>query len=297
MEQLKAFDREINEFVDYLFGPRDPRVRGWLMLDSCLPTLSLTVLYLLFIWLGTTFMKNRPALSLRGLLIVYNLGVTILSFYMLIELILATWEGGYNLQCQNLNSAGDADIRVAKVLWWYYFSKVIEFADTIFFVLRKKNSQITFLHVYHHATMFNIWWCVMNWIPCGQSFFGPTLNSFIHVLMYSYYGLSVIPSMRKYLWWKKYLTQAQLIQFLLTITHTLSAAVKPCGFPLGCLIFQSSYMSTLVILFVNFYVKTYRKRPSRVDMKEVPLMMEVKNGFHKDYLMAANGTLNNKKAQ
>ncbi|XP_077209312.1 very long chain fatty acid elongase 2 [Paroedura picta] len=297
MEQLKDFDREVNEFVDYMFGARDPRVRGWLMLDSYLPTFLLTVGYLLSIWLGTAFMKNRPAFSLRGLLIVYNLGVTMLSFYMLVELILATWEGGYNLQCQNLTSAGEADIRVAKVLWWYYFSKVIEFADTIFFVLRKKNNQITFLHVYHHATMFNIWWCVMNWIPCGQSFFGPTLNSFIHVLMYSYYGLSVIPSMHKYLWWKKYLTQAQLIQFLLTITHTLSAVVKPCGFPFGCLIFQSSYMATLVILFVNFYVKTYRKRPSRTDTKDVSPLTEIKNGFHKEYISAANGALTAKKAQ
>ncbi|NXA69812.1 ELOV2 protein, partial [Mohoua ochrocephala] len=215
----------------------------------------------------------------------------------LFQLILATWEGGYNLQCQNLHSAGEADIRVAKVLWWYYFSKVIEFMDTIFFVLRKKSSQITFLHVYHHATMFNIWWCVLNWIPCGQSFFGPTLNSFIHVLMYSYYGLSVIPSMRKYLWWKKYLTQAQLIQFLLTIVHTLSAAVKPCGFPFGCLMFQSSYMATLVVLFINFYIKTYRKAPSRTAVKETPVTTEIKNGFHKDYFAAANGLQNNKKAQ
>lgn len=55
------------------------------MLDSYLPTFSLTVVYLLFIFLGTKFMQNRPALSLRGLLILYNLGVTMLSFYMLIE--------------------------------------------------------------------------------------------------------------------------------------------------------------------------------------------------------------------
>ncbi|KAM3681374.1 elongation of very long chain fatty acids protein 2 [Ammospiza caudacuta] len=297
METLKAFDREVNAFVDYMFGPRDTRVRGWFLLDSYLPTFFLTGAYLLCIWLGNKFMKNRPPFSLRPHLIVYNLGITLLSFYMLIELILATWEGGYNLQCQNLHSAGEADIRVAKVLWWYYFSKVIEFMDTIFFVLRKKSSQITFLHVYHHATMFNIWWCVLNWIPCGQSFFGPTLNSFIHVLMYSYYGLSVIPSMRKYLWWKKYLTQAQLIQFLLTIVHTLSAAVKPCGFPFGCLMFQSSYMATLVILFINFYIKTYRKAPSRTAVKETPATTEIKNGFHKDYFAAANGLQNNKKAQ
>lgn len=43
------------------------------------------------------------------------------------------------------------------------------------------------------------------------------------------------------------------VQFVLTITHTMSAVVKPCGFPFGCLIFQSSYMLTLVILFLNFY--------------------------------------------
>lgn len=52
-------------------------------------------------------------------------------------------------------------------------------------------------------------------------FFGPTLNSFIHILMYSYYGLSVFPSMHKYLWWKKYLTQAQLV--------CRSFFASPCG--------------------------------------------------------------------
>lgn len=109
------------------------------------------------------------------------------------------------------------------------------------------------------------------------------LNSFIHILMYSYYGLSTIPSMQRYLWWKRYLTQAQLVstqthspttlcwctfasvmfcscsvtqvQFVLTITHTVSAWVVPCGFPLGCLKFQTFYMVTLVILFVNFYLQ------------------------------------------
>ncbi|KAM5322183.1 very long chain fatty acid elongase 2 [Glossophaga mutica] len=296
MEHLKAFDNEINVFLDNMFGPRDSRVRGWFMLDSYLPTFFLTVIYLLSIWLGNKYMKNRPALSLRSILTLYNLAITLLSMYMLTELILSSWEGGYNLQCQNLASAGEADIRVAKVLWWYYFSKLIEFLDTIFFVLRKKTSQITFLHVYHHASMFNIWWCVLNWIPCGQSFFGPTLNSFIHILMYSYYGLSVFPSMHKYLWWKKYLTQAQLVQFVLTITHTMSAVVKPCGFPFGCLIFQSSYMLTLVILFLNFYFQTYRKKPMKKEMEEAPAGKEVKNGFSKTYFTATNGVIN-KKAQ
>nr|UBB58397.1 fatty acid elongase 2 [Paedocypris micromegethes] len=262
MEHFETFDRLLNSIVDGLFGERDRRVRGWLLLDSYTPTFLLTLLYLSSVYLGVKLMKNRPAYSLKNPLLLYNFLVTLLSAYMLVELISSVWSAGYRLQCQSLDEAGDRDIRVAKVLWWYYFSKLIEFLDTIFIVLRKKNSQISFLHVYHHASMFNIWWCVLNWIPCGQSFFGPMLNSFIHILMYSYYGLSTIPSMQKYLWWKRYLTQAQLVQFVLTITHTVSAWVVPCGFPLGCLKFQTFYMCTLVVLFVNFYMQTYRKRSS-----------------------------------
>lgn len=54
-------------------------------MDSYLPTFFLTGAYLLCIWLGNKFMKDRPPFSLRVHLIVYNLGITLLSLYMLIE--------------------------------------------------------------------------------------------------------------------------------------------------------------------------------------------------------------------
>ena len=57
--------------------------------------------------------------------------------------------------------------QVAQVLWWYFFSKAIELVDTVVMVLRKRERQITFLHVFHHATMLNIWWWVMMFIPGG----------------------------------------------------------------------------------------------------------------------------------
>jgi elongation of very long chain fatty acids protein 4 len=38
------------------------------------------------------------------------------------------------------------------------------------------------------------------------------LNSFVHTIMYAYYGLSALgPWVQKYLWWKKYITQMQLV--------------------------------------------------------------------------------------
>lgn len=63
----------------------DQRVRGWLLLDNYPPTFALTVMYLLIVWMGPKYMKHRQPYSCRGLLVVYNLGLTLLSFYMFYE--------------------------------------------------------------------------------------------------------------------------------------------------------------------------------------------------------------------
>uniref|UniRef100_A0A3Q3WQG1 Elongation of very long chain fatty acids protein n=1 Tax=Mola mola TaxID=94237 RepID=A0A3Q3WQG1_MOLML len=252
---METFDHKLNTYFQSWLGPRDQRVRGMLLLDSYPPTLALTVMYLLVVWMGPKYMKPRQPYSCRGVMMLYNLGLTLLSFYMFYELVTAVWHSGYSFYCQNTHSEQEVDRKIINVLWWYYFSKLIEFMDTFFFILRKNNHQITFLHVYHHASMLNIWWFVMNWIACGHSYFGPALNSLVHVVMYSYYGLSAFPSIRPYLWWKKHITQLQLVQFFATMSHSLCAVMWPCGFPLGWLYFQISYMVTLSLLFSNFYIQ------------------------------------------
>lgn len=101
---------------------------------------------------------------------------------------------------------------MASVCWVFYMSKFVEMADTLFFVLRKKNNQITFLHVFHHGIMPVSWWFGVKFVPGGFSTFHALLNSFIHFLMYFYYGLSACgPQYQKYLWWKKYMTKMQMV--------------------------------------------------------------------------------------
>ncbi|XP_061545431.1 elongation of very long chain fatty acids protein 5 [Phycodurus eques] len=256
---MESLDHRFNTFLESWLGPRDQRVRGWLLLDSYSLTLALTLVYLALVWMGPKYMRHRQAYSCKGLLVLYNVGLTLLSLFMFYQLVSPLRNGSYDFYCQDSHSAPEVDNKVMNILWWYYFSKFIEFMDTFFFILRKNNHQITFLHVYHHASMLNIWWFVMNWLPSGHSYFGPCLNSFVHVVMYSYYGLSAIPAVRPYLWWKKYITQLQLIQFVLTVLQTLCAIIWPCGFPLGWLYFQITYMLTLIVFFSNFYIQTYKK--------------------------------------
>jgi len=62
-------------------------------------------------------------------------------------------------------------LQIAAALWWYYVSKGIEYLDTVFFILRKKFNQISFLHVYHHFTMFTLWWIGIKWVAGGQGEF------------------------------------------------------------------------------------------------------------------------------
>ncbi|XP_038655240.1 elongation of very long chain fatty acids protein 4a isoform X6 [Scyliorhinus canicula] len=201
------------EFYRWSLIIADKRVENWTLMQSPLPTLAVSGLYLLFVWLGPKWMKNREPFQLRSLLIFYNFGMVILNFYIFKELFFAARAAGYSYICQAVNYTDDVnEVRIASALWWYYVSKGIEYLDTVFFILRKKLNQVSFLHVYHHFTMFTLWWIGIKWVAGGQSFFGAHMNAIIHVVMYLYYGLAACgPQFQKYLWWKRYLTILQLV--------------------------------------------------------------------------------------
>lgn len=49
--------------------------------------------------------------------------------------------------------------------------KLVELLDTVFFVLRKKQNQVSFLHVYHHTIMAVFTWGYLKYLP-GKVFLG-----------------------------------------------------------------------------------------------------------------------------
>ena len=63
----------------------DPRVESWLLMSTPLPTTALFFLYLFIVWLGPRFMKSRRPVSLRLVIIPYNLALVVLSAYMFYE--------------------------------------------------------------------------------------------------------------------------------------------------------------------------------------------------------------------
>jgi len=149
-------------------------------------------------------------------------------------------------------------------------SKIPEFVDTVIMVLKKNFHQITFLHVYHHGSIFAIWWLVTYLAPNGEAYYSAALNSFIHVVMYGYYLLSGL-GVKQVSFVKKYITMMQMTQFVTMMIQAsydiwkgvfasyegLQKGQKP--YPLGLSVLLWVYMVSMLALFYNFF-KNDRRR-------------------------------------
>ncbi|CAC5408130.1 ELOVL7 [Mytilus coruscus] len=239
----------------------DPRVDGWFMMSTPLPSLVICLLYLAIVKLGPTIMADRKPIDLKKILLVYNLGMVGLSTYCFLEFNFAGWLAGYSLGCQPVDySRSPQALRMLNVCWWFYISKFIELLDTIFFIMRKKFNQVSFLHVFHHSIMPFSWWFGVKFVAGGFGTFHSMLNSFIHLVMYTYYGLAALgPQYQKYLWWKKYMTSMQITQFILVTIHSVQLLFIDCDYPKFFVYLIGLYAVVFMVMFANFYVQTYKK--------------------------------------
>ena len=79
-------------------------------------------------------MARYPALSLRPVIVVYNLFCAALNLYIGLEIFLTSLTINYSWTCQPVDySTNPAAVRIARALWLYYVSKLIELAGQITF--------------------------------------------------------------------------------------------------------------------------------------------------------------------
>lgn len=63
----------------------DERTRGWLMVDSPIPTLAYTLIYLSIVTIGPRLMRDRKPYKLTSILVPYNMLMCALNLYIAIE--------------------------------------------------------------------------------------------------------------------------------------------------------------------------------------------------------------------
>jgi len=239
----------------------DPRVADLPLMSSIQQTTLICLTYVLLVkGVGPWYMKDRKPYNIKYLMMVYNLLQTLFSGWVFVECTkLFVYPGGYSWHCQPVDYSRNPEaMKTLHMAYFVLLSKFVDMLDSIFFVMRKKFNQLSVLHVIHHGAVPWFSWWGAKFAAGGHSMFGPWLNCGVHALMYFYYFLSACgPQVQKHLWWKKYLTSLQLVQFVAIFIHALQPFLYPCDY----LRFVSGFyiFNTILFfgLFSNFYIKSY----------------------------------------
>ncbi|XP_063697842.1 very long chain fatty acid elongase 7-like [Culicoides brevitarsis] len=245
----------------------DPRTTHWPLLGSPVPLFTIIGLWVYFVlsW-GPKLMANRKPFKLQKLMVAYNAVQVIISTYLAYPGIFDCYVfGSYSWTCEPVDrSRSPLGMKIARIVYFYYLAKLSELLDTVIFVLRKKDKQISFLHVYHHAGMPIVSWVIAKYVPGGHVVFAGLLNSIVHIVMYAYYMIAAMgPQYQKYLWWKKYITSMQLVQFVWAFIHFSQLMVFDCGFPKWIMVVAVPNSVFFYGLFRDFYNKAYNQKQER----------------------------------
>ncbi|NXU85242.1 ELOV6 protein, partial [Xiphorhynchus elegans] len=215
--------------------------------------------YLIVVFGIQHFMKERRAYNLRTPLTLWSFSLTVFSVFaawriwkQMVFLLLT--KGFKKTICSQ-----SFYIHPVSKLWVYLFalSKLAELGDTVFIVLRKK--KLIFVHWYHHLTAF-----VLSWYSYGRTVPGfawvAACNFSVHGLTYFYYTVTAmgirIPTPLAMI-----LTTSQMVQMtgfvVVNIFFLLWKDDKSCNFMWPAFFLTSWVYTTLLILFCDFFAKTY----------------------------------------
>ena len=259
---------QAHQMASYWLKKGDTRVRDWPLMNPY-HMAAVVAAYLILIPTLAAIMKQRAKpVNVRLFATLHNINLTLLSLYMFVEIVRQAVTHRYSLFGNGVDHSSSG-YAMARILYIFYLSKTLEFLDTVIMCLKQNYRQITFLHVYHHASIFVIWWLIVYFAPGGEAYFSAALNSFVHVVMYGYYlWSSYAPKLkdgqRPHLLhparYKQYITSMQLTQFVAMFVQACYDLLVTNSYPRYCVWILFFYMLTMIALFANFFVQSYLKR-------------------------------------
>jgi len=227
-------------------------------------SVCVSALYLLLLYAGKRWMRDKPAFNFRRTLVAWNAGLAVFSMvgvsHFLPPLLESFRRGGI------IHTVCYWPISVSPpfALWVFLFtlSKVVELGDTAFIILRK--TPLTFLHWYHHVTTLLYAWNSLPSLPAIGHWFGG-MNFFIHSIMYSYYTVKASGRYRVPSWVAQCITTLQLSQFIFGLLFNLLAFLvknsgEECMLTDFVFYFGMALYGSYALLFLNYFYHRYIKK-------------------------------------
>eukprot|EP00744_Colponema_vietnamica_P007490 GILI01010776.1.p1 GENE.GILI01010776.1~~GILI01010776.1.p1 ORF type:complete len:364 (-),score=61.83 GILI01010776.1:150-1169(-) len=221
-----------------------------------------------FVSLAFFFLVGRVTgkLQMRYFGILHNTFLAVLSLYMGVGFL---WDlialHGYSLWNNYLDTSHPIAIGVRNISWVFTVSKLPEYVDTYIMILKQNYRQVSFLHLYHHCSIYIVCYMFFVYCPGSDGVWAGMVNSLIHVVMYIYYLLNLIfrtGPVKEFVQRNKFIiTRCQITQFVLNFVQT--AFILFIASPIRCNVNQMwinfFYMMTMIALFTNFMIQNQRQ--------------------------------------
>lgn len=113
-------------------------------------------------------MEKRKAYNIKWLLAVYNLAQVAVCCHLIFGILYSEFNIIKFWKCQSVDYKNSP--KAATLLTYAYQTfllKLVELVETVFFVLRKKQNQVSKLHVYHHVSTATLAWILVKY-AAGQ---------------------------------------------------------------------------------------------------------------------------------
>ena len=243
---------ESHEFVNNL---------GLWMQRNWTLSITISIIYIIFIFSVKFYMQNKPRYELRLPLIFWNVFLATFSIMGTIR----TWpEFFYSISQKGIvYSVCDASYAYGVTGFWafmFIMSKLPELIDSVFIVFRKQ--QLIFLHWYHHATvLIYCWYSYSDFSASGRWFM--TMNYLVHSIMYSYYACKAL-KIRVPIFISKLITTSQLVQMVFgCYVNWVAYQTKKYSPQTECNISNENIFSSFLmyfsyfVLFFHFFFDAY----------------------------------------
>ncbi|XP_017012594.2 very long chain fatty acid elongase 1 [Drosophila takahashii] len=237
--------------------------------------ITILLVYLYFVTkAGPHFMETRKPYELKKLILVHNVIQVVSCIYVIKEVLFITDNAIYFFwRCRDLGSSPEHVRRYYSLAYFLFWLKLSELLETVIFVLRKKQNQVSKLHIFHHFSTLTLVYVLINMNRNGTAaYFCVFLNSIVHVIMYSYYFVaavadkSVVEALTPV---KKSITVIQMTQFALILTQVPCQLVS-CGMPPAVLLYFTGVIVGMFYGFYDFYNSAYQVAQRRKSQTPQP---------------------------
>ena len=143
------------------------------------------------------------------------------------------------------------------IFFAYLINKIFDLIDTFFIIVKEDWKRLSILHISHHILMVLICNYYYHTNLYKEILFVLLLNTFIHIIMYTYY---MIPKqLYKY---KKYITYCQFIQFILCLIHSVNIYYYTDLY-IGA-ITEFIIACYMIIMFGNYFYRTHIRQKTKI---------------------------------